>query len=173
MLQLLYLILIIMSSSTTTITTTRKQHQPKNKMLIDIGINLTHRQFHRDRDEVIQRASDAGIHCLILTGTSVQASKEAKQFCETFHSSSSVSAESKMHVFSTTGVHPHDAKRCNDETTITELEQLAQSSHVVAIGECGLDYDRNFSPPDVQRKWFTKQLDLAIDLKMPVFSTLR
>lgn len=142
---------------------------PKPPMLIDIGINLTHRQFQRDHEEVIQRASDAGIGCLILTGTSVQDSIKAHQLCETFSSSSSTSSQSKMYLFSKAGVHPHVTKYCN-ETTIHQLQQLAQnSSHVVAIGECGLDYDRNLSPPNIQRIWFTKILDLAIEMKLPVF----
>lgn len=73
-----------------------------------------------------------------------------------------------MRLFSTAGVHPHDAKSCNDETMET-LKRLAQTPQVVAIGECGLDYNRNFSPPDVQRLWFERQLQLACELQMPVF----
>jgi TatD DNase family protein len=73
-------------------------------------------------------------------------------------------------LYSTAGVHPHDAKSC-DQHTIAKLRELAtaKDSPVLAIGECGLDFDRNFSPPDVQEKWFIEQLKLAGELKLPVF----
>ena len=65
-------------------------------------------------------------------------------------------------------MHPHDAKTCNGHT-INELEKIAKNECVVAIGECGLDYNRNFSPQDIQKKWFEAQVELAERLDMGLF----
>lgn len=123
--------------------------------LVDIGINLTHRSFDRDRDAVIARAAAAGVSTLIITGTSV-------------HESQRAAALAQKRCFATAGVHPHHAKDC-DAHTIETLRGLAGKPNVVAIGECGLDFNRNFSPPDVQETWFEAQLALAAELGRPVF----
>lgn len=131
--------------------------------LVDIGINLTHKQFHRDREAVIQRGLEqANVRAMILTGTSEGNSEEAQKYCSAMQDSTD------MLLYSTAGVHPHDVKRCDDKT-IDTLRRLASTDQVVAIGECGLDYNRNFSPQDVQRQWFTRQLELACELQLPVF----
>jgi TatD DNase family protein len=126
--------------------------------LIDIGANLTSKQFRSDRDAVIDRALAAGVAQMVVTGTRVEASQEASR----------LAASRPGILYSTAGVHPHNARDC-DGDTIAELRRLAAADHVVAIGECGLDYDRNFSPPAVQRDWFAAQLALAVELQMPVF----
>lgn len=125
---------------------------------IDIGINLTHRQFQADRESVLKQAIDAGVCSLILTGTSVRESRQA----------AACAAGRPGLLYATAGVHPHDAKSCN-ANTINELRTLCAQPQVVAVGECGLDYDRDFSPRDVQRKWFTAQIQLAEELDMPLF----
>lgn len=126
--------------------------------IIDIGLNLTNRQFEEDRNQVIDRAKKAGVAKAIITGTSVRESRKAAEYAAGF----------KGVLYSTAGVHPHDAKTCN-ELTMEQLERLALMPQVVAIGECGLDYDRDFSPREVQRKWFKEQVKLAHKLKMPLF----
>lgn len=125
---------------------------------IDIGINLTHRQFQPDREEVLQKAVDAGVCPLVITGTSVRASEQAADYAQ----------KHPGVLYSTAGVHPHDAKSC-DERTIGRLRALCKKPQVVAVGECGLDYDRDFSPRDVQRTWFEAQIKLAEELGMPLF----
>jgi len=126
--------------------------------LVDIGVNLGHRSFTADRDAVITRAVAAGVRTLIATGTSVRGSQEARAL-----------ARSKPGViFSTAGVHPHDAARC-DGATIDALRALAGQPEVVAIGECGLDFNRDFSPRPVQLQWFKRQVELARELGMPLF----
>lgn len=125
---------------------------------IDIGINLTHRQFQPDRETVLQKATRAGVSPLIITGTSVRASEEAAAYA----------AKHPGVLYSTAGVHPHDAKSCNSQT-IGQLRALCQKPQVMAVGECGLDYDRDFSPRDDQRKWFAAQIELAEELDMPLF----
>ena len=124
---------------------------------IDIGINLMHRSFSADRKEVTRKASEAGVYPLIITGTNLRSSKTASDY-----------ASRNKEIYSTAGVHPHDAKTC-DDMTIEQLRQLSRQPKVVAIGECGLDYDRDFSPRDVQRKWFEKQIQLTISENMPLF----
>ena len=126
--------------------------------LIDIGLNLMHKSYNKDRIEVMDNANEVGVIGAIITGSDIRSSTDA---CEYALKHPGV-------LYSTAGVHPHDAKSCN-ENTLTILENLAKSDCVVAIGECGLDYNRNYSPQDVQRKWFKKQLELADKLQMPVF----
>ena len=125
--------------------------------LVDIGINLTHRSFDHDRDEVIARAARAGVATLIVTGTSVAESKRAADLART-----------RPACFATAGVHPHHAAEC-DGGTIDALRALAADPRVVAIGECGLDFNRNFSPPAAQERWFEAQLALAAEVRLPVF----
>jgi TatD DNase family protein len=126
--------------------------------LIDIGANLTHPAFHADLPEVLARAREAGVAAIVVTGTSaaesVNALKTASAYPET--------------VYATAGVHPHHAREC-DATTIPALRVLAQQPRVVAIGECGLDFNRNYSPHPDQEKWFAAQIELAIDLTKPLF----
>lgn len=129
-----------------------------SQQYIDIGINLAHRQFQYDRDEVIERAKAVGVGAMIVTGTSVRASESA----------SGLASRHSGYLYSTAGVHPHDAKSCDDRT-IGQLRKLVAQPQVVAVGECGLDYDRDFSPRDVQRRWFEAQLQLADALEMPLF----
>jgi TatD DNase family protein len=126
--------------------------------LIDIGINLMHRSFNADREDVLKRAQTAGVKQLVLTGTAVRSSQEASAYARKYPGV----------LYSTAGVHPHDAKSCTPET-IPALRKLAERPEVVAIGECGLDYNRDFSPRPVQDQWFEEQIKLAVEMKMPLF----
>jgi TatD DNase family protein len=126
--------------------------------LVDIGVNLTNKAFRNDLDEVLERAQSAGVTRMVVTGTSVTASRDA----------AALAATRPGLLYSTAGVHPHDAKSC-DDSTIDTLRALAAAPHVVAIGECGLDYNRDFSPRPVQRLWFEAQVELACELGMPLF----
>ena len=126
--------------------------------LIDIGVNLSHKSFHQDRQEVINRAVAAGVSTMIVTGTSIKSSIDGQKLAQA----------NPGVLFSTAGVHPHDAKNCNEQT-INSLRTLAANNEVVAIGECGLDFNRDFSPRPVQEKWFEAQIQLACELKLPLF----
>ena len=126
--------------------------------LCDIGVNLCDASFASDLDAVIARAEAAGVTRMVVTGTSVAGSAQASQ----------LSARHPGMLWSTAGVHPHHAKDC-DDGTLAALRALAAAPQVVAIGECGLDYNRGFSPPDVQRRWFEAQVELACELGMPLF----
>ncbi len=129
-----------------------------NEQIVDIGVNLMHRQFAEDREQVRENAEHDGVFPLILTGTSLRSAQECSAYAE----------KHPGKLYSTAGVHPHDAKSCNAQT-MDALRTLAKKPHVVAIGECGLDYNRDFSPRDVQRKYFEQQIDLAIEEQLPLF----
>ncbi len=125
--------------------------------LVDIGANLTHPAFHGDLAEVLERARGAGVGSIVVTGTSVQESTAALALSNTHEN-----------IFCTAGVHPHHAREC-DDTTIAALRVLAQQPKVVAIGECGLDFNRDYSPHPDQEKWFEAQVALACELEKPLF----
>jgi TatD DNase family protein len=126
--------------------------------LIDIGANLTHDSFDPDRDEVIARAANVGVRRLIVTGASREGSRRAAD----------LAANAPGLLYATAGVHPHHASEYDDATAAL-LRELVQLEHVVAVGECGLDYFRNFSPADAQRDAFAAQLDIAAETSKPVF----
>jgi len=129
-----------------------------NLIVIDVGANLTNKKYGRDLDSVIQRAQDAGVQKIMVTGTSVKCSKEALRLTRIYPSM----------LYSTAGIHPHDAKSYTDETW-AELVEVAKNVECVAIGECGLDYNRNFSEPEEQKRVFHKHIELACNLKKPLF----
>ncbi|XP_071514321.1 3'-5' ssDNA/RNA exonuclease TatD isoform X1 [Panulirus ornatus] len=130
----------------------------ENYIIVDIGANLTNKKFTRDLDSVVGRARDAGVHKIMVTGITVQSSKEALRLTRLFPGT----------LYSTAGVHPHEAKSWDEETE-EALRELAANHEVVAIGECGLDFNRNFSPQDVQLEVFEKQVSLACELRKPLF----
>jgi TatD DNase family protein len=126
-------------------------------MLIDIGVNLTHESFDADREAVIERAIRAGVTRMIVTGTTVTASARAAEL-----------ALARAELYATAGVHPHHASEL-DEHSIRALRMLLAQPRVVAVGECGLDFFRNYSPPDAQERAFSAQLELAAECRLPVF----
>ncbi|MFA5548539.1 MAG: TatD family hydrolase [Porticoccaceae bacterium] len=132
--------------------------------LVDIGVNLASERFDKDRDEVLARARDAGIGHCVITGTSAQGSHDAVMLCERY-------GEQFPGMLScTVGVHPHEAGNHTPETS-RQLRALAieHPQWVKAIGETGLDFNRNFSTPVAQEKAFEAQLELASELGLPLF----
>ncbi|HNZ66282.1 MAG TPA: TatD family hydrolase [Planctomycetota bacterium] len=126
--------------------------------LIDIGVNLKSPDFRNDLDDIIQRALSKNVRILIATGTNLRSSEQSYQMTQKY----------KNVVYSTAGVHPHDARNC-DGSTLSKLKALLSHKEVVAVGECGLDFNRNFSPQDVQKKWFALQVELACQIQKPLF----
>lgn len=126
--------------------------------LIDIGCNLTHDSFDVDRDTVIEAARQAGVVQMIITGASAEGSRNALQLARTWPGQ----------LFATAGVHPHRASQYDDETD-NLLRELTQQPGVVAVGETGLDYFRDFSPRDAQRSSFEQQIQIAIESGLPFF----
>ena len=124
--------------------------------LVDIGANLTHAAFQQDLPEVVERARNAGVARIVITGTAVDESLAATHLADRF----------ALHA--TAGVHPHHARDCGP-STIAALREIAAHRRVVAIGECGLDFNRNYSPHPDQEKWFVAQLELGMELGKPLF----
>jgi TatD DNase family protein len=126
--------------------------------LIDIGVNLAHDSFDIDRNQVIERAVSCGVGRLIVTGTSVTTSARAVEL-STAHSGA---------LFATAGIHPHNATEF-DGHSIGALRRMLDNPAIVAVGECGLDYYREFSPRERQIEAFEAQLELAAEKNLPVF----
>jgi TatD DNase family protein len=126
--------------------------------LIDIGANLAHDSFDDDRDAVIRRAADAGVSRIVVTGSSDDSNRKAAR----------LAAEHPGVLYSTAGVHPHHAADYTKESDAL-IRKLAAERRIVAVGECGLDYFRNFSPRDAQLAAFRAQLDIAAETGLPAF----
>ncbi|HHX82165.1 MAG TPA: hydrolase TatD, partial [Pseudomonadaceae bacterium] len=132
--------------------------QPKPFPLLDIGVNLSHESFDHDRDDVVERALQAGLQAMILTGTSVEGSVQA----------AALAATQPGLLYSTAGVHPHEAANFGIDTS-ARLHAILQQPQVVAVGETGLDFFRDFSPRPLQEQAFAEQLTLAGQCGLPVF----
>ena len=130
--------------------------------LIDIGCNLTHDSFDGDREAVLQHAQEAGVVQIIVTGASEDGSRDARE----------LALRHPGTLFATAGVHPHLAHSFNDASEAL-LRELSSLPGVVAVGETGLDYFRDFSPRDVQRDVFRRQLEIGIDSGLPLFLHMR
>ena len=126
--------------------------------LIDIGANLTHDSFDHDRDAVLQRARDAGVARMIVTGASREHSPKAL----------ALALQHPGELFATAGVHPHHAVEYTEECD-SEMRALHAHAEVVAVGETGLDYFRDFSPRPAQRRAFERQLQIGADTGKPLF----
>jgi TatD DNase family protein len=126
--------------------------------LIDIGANIAHGSFDEDRADMMRRAADAGVHMIIVTGSSDDSNVQAANLAE----------QSSGVLYSTAGVHPHHASDYTDDSDAL-IRSLVKKDCVVAVGECGLDYFRDFSPRDAQLDAFKRQLDIAKDSGLPVF----
>ena len=128
------------------------------EILVDIGANLTHDSFDDDRDQMIERAADVGVTRIVVTGTNGKSSQDAVALART----------RPGRLYATAGMHPHHASDYSSAVRAT-LAELTGDDAVVAVGECGLDYFRNFSSHEDQRKAFESQLELAMESGLPVF----
>jgi len=126
--------------------------------LIDIGANLAHDSFDADREAMLERARNAGVIKMIVTGASDQGNLDAVALAEAHPGV----------LYATAGVHPHHAKDY-DAASAGRIRELAAQGAIVAVGECGLDYFRNFSPREAQLAAFRSQLEIAAETGLPVF----
>lgn len=126
--------------------------------MFDIGVNLTSSQFAKDCSQVVSRAKTAAVTGMLITGTDIEESQAALELALAYPG----------YCWSTAGVHPHQASRWQIDVE-QQIRSLAANAAVVAIGECGLDFNRNFSTPAEQEIAFTAQLALAAELELPVF----
>ena len=127
---------------------------------IDIGINLTHASFDADRVEVLERARVAGVTAMIVTGATLAGSRQAAELA--------AANPAALALHATAGVHPHHAAELQP-TDEPALRGLLARPEVVAVGECGLDYHRSFSPHEAQRRAFAWQLQWGADCGKPLF----
>ena len=129
--------------------------------LVDIAGNLTNKAFREDLPEVLRRAAAAGVSGIVVAGVSASTSRRGWEMVRDHEIPG-------LTLMATSGFHPHHASDASREG-LAEIAEIARRKEVVAVGECGLDYNRNFSPPDAQRRAFEAQLELAVELKKPVY----
>jgi TatD DNase family protein len=125
-------------------------------MLIDSHAHIHLSNFDRDREQVFARARQGGVRAIINIGLDLESSQASLELARKYDE-----------VFSTVGFHPHEASKMTDDA-LKALAEIAQDNKVVAVGEIGLDFYRNLSSRRSQEKAFRKQLDLAIELGLPV-----
>jgi TatD DNase family protein len=125
-------------------------------MLIDSHAHLEMKEFNPDREDVIERARQAGVGYIVTVGTNLALSRKALTL-----------ARQHRNIYSTVGIHPHDVARA-DNQTFDDLCEIAEDPKVVAYGEIGLDFFRNISPREKQTEMFNRQLELALQLELPV-----
>ena len=128
------------------------------KKYIDIGVNLTGSSFKKDINQVIERAREVNVEHLIVTGTNTEHSEKAIKLTDQYESI----------CYATVGLHPHHASDYSN-TLDSELRDMLNHKGVVAIGECGLDFNRNFSTREEQIRAFEAQIEIAIDTQKPLF----
>ncbi len=126
--------------------------------LIDIGVNLTNKSLLGDLDAVMRRAQDAGVRQMVVTGTSMADNQQAIELCRRYPD----------RLVSTCGIHPHHASDWN-QNSFAMLKAMAKHDCVRAIGETGLDFNRNYSPTPDQEIAFQQQMELAVALQIPLF----
>jgi len=130
--------------------------EPKSARLFDSHAHLDDGRFDPDRDALIGSLPDKGVRYVVNAGADLDSSRAGIGLAERW-----------PHVFAAVGVHPHDAKSL-DETGIAVLREMLGKPKVVALGEIGLDYHYDYSPRDIQRYWFDRQLALAQETGKPV-----
>jgi TatD DNase family protein len=130
-------------------------------LLVDTHAHLNGEEFDGDRDEVVRRAQEAGVDAVIDVGTDVASSVKAGGFAERWPA-----------VFSSAGIHPHEASKASMED-LEKIETLLESPRTVAVGEIGLDYHYSFSPHDVQQALFRKLIEIGLKKKRPLIVHIR
>ena len=125
-------------------------------MIIDTHAHIDVADYDEDREAVIQRARESGVQYMVNIGCDVESSYRSMELSEQYD-----------FIYATAGVHPHDVKSI-DADTYTHLRQLLLHPKVIALGEIGLDYFKNYSPQDEQRTHFSKQIRLAREMNKPI-----
>jgi TatD DNase family protein len=124
--------------------------------LIDTHCHLDFPQFDQDREEVIARAQEQGIEAMVNIGSSLEATERSLQLAKQYD-----------FIYATAGIHPHEADKFRPQDEKAFLEFLKQEK-VVAVGEVGLDYFKNYSKPENQRTLFRILLRLAKEKNLPL-----
>lgn len=125
-------------------------------MITDTHSHIFWKNFDEDRDEVVERARRAGVERMLVVGTDVETSRQCFRLCE-----------GQAGLYPTAGIHPHDAEGVA-EADLAEIETMCRDPRCVAVGETGLDYFKEYSPRQDQRRRFRWHLELARELDKPV-----
>jgi TatD DNase family protein len=125
-------------------------------MLVDTHCHLDFPEFDPDRDEVIKRANLSGIGYIVNIGSSIEGSRKSLELAKKYAC-----------IYAVVGIHPHEADRSGKEA-VAEIRKFASADKVVAIGEVGLDYYRNFSRQENQQPLFISLIELAKELGLPL-----
>jgi TatD DNase family protein len=131
--------------------------------LVDIAGNLTNKAFRADLPAVLARAEQAGVSGIVVAGVSTTTSRRGWELAMDVRAKAD-----QLRLVATSGIHPHHASDASPEALV-EIAELVNEDLVVAIGECGLDYNRDFSPRDAQRRAFEAQLEIASGTTKPVY----
>lgn len=125
-------------------------------MLFDTHVHLNVSQFDEDREEVLQRAKEAGVENMVIVGFDHETIPKAIEMAEQYE-----------HIYAAVGWHPVDAIDMT-EKELEWLEELSSHPKVVALGEMGLDYHWDKSPKEIQKEVFRKQIQLAKKVNLPI-----
>ena len=125
-------------------------------MIIDTHAHIDVSDFDEDREAVIERARENGVQYMVNIGCDIESSYRSMEL-----------AEQHDFIYATAGIHPHDVKSINGDT-YAHLRQLLLHPKVIALGEIGLDFFKNYSPQDVQRTHFRNQIQLAREMNKPI-----
>ena len=124
-------------------------------MLTDVHAHYDDKRFNGDREQVIKSVREKGVDRIINSASGIKSSRLAVELADKYD-----------FIYATVGVHPHESERTPDNT-LDILAELLKNKKVLAVGEIGLDFFRNFSDKDSQRLWFKKQMDFAAEVKYP------
>jgi TatD DNase family protein len=130
-------------------------------MLFDTHAHFNDKRFKEDRDEVINKAYESGVSYILNVSYNIPSLEHSVSLSKRY-----------SYIYAAVGIHPHYSKEMNDEV-LDKVRSLTQNKKVVAIGEIGLDYYRDLSPKEIQKKWFIKQIDLAKEIKLPIIVHIR
>ncbi|RLV61364.1 hydrolase TatD [Parashewanella curva] len=129
---------------------------------IDIGVNLVGSKLEHRLDTILQENKQHGVNAMVVISSDLNESADVINICNDY----------PRQLFATAGVHPHHASSWGSSSQ-DHLIKLVTQNEVVAIGECGLDFNRNYSPPQAQLQAFEQQLQIATELNKPVYMHCR
>ncbi|HEY9060519.1 MAG TPA: TatD family hydrolase [Pseudobacteroides sp.] len=130
-------------------------------MLFDTHAHFNDKRFKDDRDEAIKKAHESGVSYIMNVSYNIPSLEQSVSLAKRY-----------SYIYAAVGIHPHYSKEMNDEI-LDKVRSLAQNKKVVAIGEIGLDYYRDLSPREIQKKWFVKQIELAKEINLPIIVHIR
>lgn len=125
-------------------------------MIVDSHAHYDDEQFDADRDEVLKRIQQQGVVWVVNPASNLDSARKCIELSETYD-----------FLYCAVGIHPHDSKEFSEET-LESIREMASNKKVVAIGEVGLDYHYDFSPQNIQKECFAAQIQLALELKLPL-----